>query len=168
MCFLLGRHYTKKSFAIIQAQTIPPGTKHSLVPPLIFKKAVDHTCSRSIRGCGIHSEGNDTECVICCWGAVTLRFYGNTPPGVSVTLLSFLSLPAIFWDSLGPVQRGERCELYKRSQKTVANLSGFKSFMYVSDIILYGCVFLLLSTQLLRLTWRIWGCFHVVQHPRKI
>lgn len=112
--------------------------------PLIFKKAVDHTCSRSIHGCGIHSEGNDTECVICL-GAVTLRFYGNTPPGVTVTLPSFLSLPAIFRDSLGPVQRGERCELYKRSQKTVGNLSGFMPFMHVSDIILYGCIFLSLT-----------------------
>lgn len=61
---------------------------------LIFKKAVDHTCSCSILGCGNHIEGNGTECVICL-GAVMLRFYGNTPPGVTVTLLSFLSLPAI-------------------------------------------------------------------------
>lgn len=98
--------------------------------PLIFKKAVDHTCSRSILGCGIHSEGNDTECVICL-GAVTLRFHGNTPPGVTVTLPSFLSLPAIFWDSLGPVQRAERCEPYKRSQKTVVNLTEIKSYYFV-------------------------------------
>lgn len=75
--------------------------------PLIFKKAVDHTCSRSILGCGNHDGGNGTECAICL-GAVTLRFYGNTPPGVTVTLLSFLSLPAILRSSLGPVKKGQQ------------------------------------------------------------
>ena len=32
---------------------------------------------------------------------MTLRFYGNTPPGVAVTLLCFSSLPALLRDALG-------------------------------------------------------------------
>ncbi len=37
-----------------------------------------------------------------------LRFYGNTPPSVTVTLLSFLSVPAILRKSLGSVKRANR------------------------------------------------------------
>ncbi len=80
--------------------------------PLIFKKAVDHTCSCSILECGNHDEGNGTECDICL-GAVMLRFYGNTPPSVTVTLLSFLSVPAILRNRLCPVKRANRSRVRK-------------------------------------------------------
>lgn len=145
MRFPQGRHYTRKSSAL-NSGTNHPSWCQTLpcASPLIFKKAVDHTCSRSIHGCGNHNEGNDTECVMCL-GAVTLRFYGNTPPGVTVTLPSFLSMPAIFWDSLGPVQRSKRCELHKSWQKTENRqgsslLSGIWYYFFM-DIFL----FLLLS-----------------------
>lgn len=77
--------------------------------PLIFKKAVDHTCSCFVLRCGNHNEGNGTECAICL-GAVALRFYGNTLPIVTVTLPSFLSLPTILRNSLSHkngVERGQ-------------------------------------------------------------
>lgn len=52
-----------------------------------------------------------------CLGAVTPCFYGNTPPGVTVTLLSLLSLPAILRNSLGPVKRASRSGVTKGSQE---------------------------------------------------
>lgn len=89
-------------------ETVRPGAKHSLTPsPVIFKKAVDHTCSRFILRCGNHDEGNITECVICL-GAVTLCFYGNTPPGITVILLSFLLLPAILQKQPRPCKKGQQ------------------------------------------------------------
>lgn len=111
-----GRHFKRTSFTLNLERNHPSWCQTLPHPsPLIFKKAVDHTCSHSILGCGNHDEGNGTECVICL-GAVTLRFYGNTPPGVTVTLLSFLSLSAILRDSLGPVKRANKSGLRKESQ----------------------------------------------------
>lgn len=102
-----GCHSNKTSFKI-QRETVRPGAKHSLTPsPVIFKKAVDHTCSRFILRCGNHDEGNITECVICL-GAVTLCFYGNTPPGITVILLSFLLLPAILQKQPMPCKKGQQ------------------------------------------------------------
>lgn len=115
--FPQGRHYNRTSFTLNSERKHPSWCQTLAHPsPLIFKKAVDHTCSRSIHGCGNHDEGNGIECVICL-GAMTLRFYGNTPPGVTVTLLSFLSLSAILRDSMGPVKRANRSGLRKGSQE---------------------------------------------------
>ena len=105
-----------------KASLLVPNTRSPHPSPLIFKKAVDNTCSRSIPGCGNHDEENGTECAICL-GAVTLRFYGNTPPGVTVTLLSFLSLPAILRHSLGPVKRANRSGVTRGSREKRAGSS---------------------------------------------
>lgn len=116
--FSQGRHYNCTIFVQNSQSSRPSWCQMRPHPsPLMFKKAVDHTCSRSILGCGNHDGGNGTECAICL-GAVTLRFYGNTPPGVTVTLLSFLSLPAILRSSLGPVKkRADRSGVTKASQE---------------------------------------------------
>lgn len=52
-----------------------------------------------------------------------LRFYGNTPTGATVTLLSFLSLPATLRDSLGRVKRTNRSGLMKGSNEKRAGAS---------------------------------------------
>lgn len=111
--FPQGHHYYWTSFALNSERKKTPSLLVRNIPltpsPLIFKKAVDHTCSCFVLRCGNHNEGNGTECAICL-GAVALRFYGNTLPIVTVTLPSFLSLPTILRNSLSHkngVERGQ-------------------------------------------------------------
>lgn len=53
-----GRHYNRTSGAL-NSERSRPSRCQTLPHPslLIFKKAVDHTCSRSILGCGNYDEG---------------------------------------------------------------------------------------------------------------
>lgn len=104
--FPQGRHYNWTSFALnSKKRSILVWNVPSPLPSLTFKN-FKITPVFASRGCGNHIEGNGTECAICL-RAVVLRFYGNTPPVVTVTLLSSFSTNYSQKQS-GPCTKGQQ------------------------------------------------------------